>query len=215
MSYQHVVLMVVNRWEKLSEISTRTKLYLTTEEVERMTRQAAAKIGKIERSKRRMDGQGRYPRQGFSTPPSNPDAVELPGEDVPSHSPMSPYFTSRSSMINRPHSSSSSQDKFVVHSSDNAQPRISAEMPYRHSGEYEIGYDSPNNISPRRSGEDYSRPEPPPIPPKTPMYGDGRGLRPPQSSRLSTGNPKPQYLPYPDFDPPIVNKLRKPQYNPG
>ncbi len=186
-----------------------------------MIHDAAAKIGKIELTKRRIEGQGRYADRGdlqaknLPTPPSHPEAVELPGEDVPARSPVSPYFTPRTSTINPPYpyqDSTSSQDKFMVFPSDDDQRRPSAEMPNPHSGEYE--YDSPHDVSPRRSGEDYGRPDAPPIPPKTPIYRDGGGLRPPQSSRMSTGNPK---LPYPNFDgpPPVVNKLRKPQYNPG
>lgn len=181
-----------------------------------MIQEAAAKIGKIELTKRRLEGQGRHVGsradilgKGLPTPPSQPDAFELSGEDAPAHSPVSPYYTPRTSTINPPYPYHDSQDKFVVVPSDGSQPRVSAEMLYRYSGEYS----SPNNISPRRSGEDYGRPEAPPIPPKTPIYGDGGGLRPPQTQRMSAGNPK---LPYPDFDgPPVVNKLRKPQYNPG
>ena len=184
-----------------------------------MIQEAAAKIGKIELTKRRLEGQGRYSSRsdllgkGLPTPPSHPDVAELPGEDVPVHSPISPYHTPRTSTVGPPYPYQdpvSSEDKFVVLPSNDDRPRKSGEVPYRHSGEYK--YESPINLSPRRSGEDYGGPDAPPIPPKTPIYGDG-GLRPPQSSRLSTGNPK---LPYPDFDgPPVVNKLRKPQYNPG
>jgi hypothetical protein len=205
-----------NRWDRLSDINIGTHQYLSKTSVQRMIQEAAARIGKIELTKRRLEGQGRYGSnrgdtlgKGLPTPPSHPDAVELPGEDAPARSPVSPYHTPRSSTINPPYPYHDSQDKFVVHPSDDSQSRISAEMPYRYSGEYS----SPNNISPRRSGEDYGRAEAPPIPPKTPIYGDGGGLRPPQSNRMSAVNPK---LPYPDFDgPPVVNKLRKPQYNLG
>ncbi len=209
----------INRWDRLSDINIGTHQYLAKTSVQKLIGDAAAKIGKIELTKRRLEGQSRYanrvdlPSKGLPTPPSHPDAVELPGNDVPIYSPISPYHTPRTStIINPPYPYDdvvSSDDKFSVTPSAESQHRISGEMAYRHSGEY----NSPYNISPRRSGEDYARPEAPPIPPKTPIYGDGEGLRPPQSSRMSAGNPK---LPYPDFDgPPIVNKLRKPQYNPG
>jgi hypothetical protein len=209
----------VTRWDRLSDISTSTHQYLNKLDSQKMIQEAAAKIGKIELTKRRLDGQARHASQGLlgkslPTPPSHPGAVELPGEDVPPRSPTSPYHTPRTSTIDSPYpyqDAVSSQDKFMVLPSDDIQPRISGEAPYRRSSEYK--YDSPNSVSPRRSGEDYGRPEAPPIPPKTPIYGDSGGLRPPNSARLSTGNPKP---PYPDFDgPPLVNKLRKPQYNPG
>jgi hypothetical protein len=204
----------------LSDISTGTHRYLNKLDVQRSVQEAAAKIGKIELTKRRLDGQGRNANRGYQPgnnlppPPSHPNAVELPGEDVPVHSPVSTYHTPRTSTINPPYpyqDCTSSQDKFMVVPSEDDQHRVSAEMPYRYSGEYK--YESPHNVSPRRSGEDYGRPDAPPIPPKTPIYDDG-GLRPPQASRPSTGNPR---LPYPDFDgpPPVVNKLRKPQYNPG
>ncbi len=208
----------VNRWDRLSDINIGTHQYLAKTSVQKLIGDAAAKIGKIELTKRRLEGQSRYanrvdlPSKGLPTPPSHPDAVELPGSDAPIYSPISPYHTPRTSTINPPYPYDdlvSSDEKFSVIHSAESQHRISGELAYRHSGEY----NSPYNISPRRSGEDYARPEAPPIPPKTPIYGDGEGLRPPQSSRMSAGNPK---LPYPDFDvPPIVNKLRKPQYNPG
>ena len=186
-----------------------------------MIHDAAARIGKIELMKRRLDGQARHASQSdfigksLPTPRSHPDAVELPAEDVAAHSSISPYHTPRTSTINPPYpysDAASSQDKFMVVPSEEDQPRLSAELPYRRSGEYK--YESPKNTSPRRSGESYGRPDAPPIPPKTPIYDGGGGLRPPQLSRLSNGNPQ---LPYPDFDgpPPMVNKLRKPQYNPG
>jgi hypothetical protein len=203
----------VNRWDRLADINIGTHQYLSKTSVQRMIQEAATKIGKIELTKRRLEGRGRYAGsradtlgKGLPTPPPHPDAVELPGDDAPS---ISPYHTPRTSMVNPPYPYHDSEENFLVHPSDESQSRISAEMPYRYSGEYS----SPNNISPRRSGEDYGRPEAPPIPPKTPIYGDGGGLRPPNPNRLSAGNPK---LPYPDFDgPPVVSKLRKPQYNPG
>ena len=211
----------MSRWDRLSDISTGTHRYLNKLEVQKMIQDAAAKIGKIELTKRRLEGQGRHPSRSdhfgksLPTPPAHPDAVELPAEDGPTHSPMSPYHTPRTSVVNPPYpysDATSSQDKFMIVPPEENQPRVSAELPYRRSGEHK--YESPHNVSPRRSGEDYGRPEAPPIPPKTPIYDDGGGLRPPQSSRLGTGNPK---LPYPDFDgpPPVVNKLRKPKYHPG
>lgn len=203
----------VNRWDRLSDINIGTHQYLNRNATQRMIHEAAARIGKIELMRRRLNGQGKYASRtslqgsNLPTPPPHPDAVELPGEEIPSL-----YHTPRTSTIDPPypfHNAISSQENFMVLPSDDHQPRVSAEMPYRYSGDYK--YESPNNVSPRRSGEDYGRPEAPPIPPKTPIYEGG--LRPPQSSRMSTGNPK---LPYPDFDtPPVVNRLRKPQYNPG
>lgn len=187
-----------------------------------MIYEAAAKIGKIELVKRRLEGQARHasrrgqPAKSLPMPPSHPDAVELPGEDVPSYMSASPHHTPRSSIVDPLypyHDTVSSEEKFVVLPSDDYRPRLSSELPNRYSGEYNLG--SPNNISPRRSGEHYGRPEAPPIPPKTPIQGEGGNLRPPQTLMIGAGNPR---LPYPDFDgpPPFqVNKLRKPQYNPG
>lgn len=208
----------MNRWDRLSDINIGTHQYLNKSQTQKMIQEAAAKIGRIELTKRRLEGQGRYASRGdlqgknLPIPPSHPEAVELPGEDVPTRSPVAPYYTPRTSMINPPYPYQdpvSSQDKFISVPPNDDQPRVSAEMPFRHSGEYK--YDS--NVSPRRSGEDYHPPDAPPIPPKTPIY-EVEGLRPPQSSKMSTGNPK---LPYPDFDgpSPLVNKSRKPQYQPG
>jgi hypothetical protein len=206
----------MNEWDRLSDININTHQYLSKPSVQRLIQEAAARIGKIELTKRRLDGHGKYANRGDIlgkglpiTPPSHPDAVELPAEDVLGHSPISPYYTPRSSVINPPYPNTdlaSSQERFMGVPSDESKSRVSAELPDRRSSEY--------NVSPRRSGEDYGRPGAPPIPPKTPIYGDGGGLRPPQSSRMSSSNPT---LPYPDFDgpPPMVSKLRKPQYNPG
>lgn len=210
----------VDRWDRLTEISTGTRQYLNKLEVQRSVHEAAVKIGKIELTKRRLEGQSRFAGrggqsgQGLSTPPSHPEAVELPTDDVPTASPNSPYYTLRTSTINPPYpyqEVASSQDKFMVLPPEDGQPRVSAELPYRRSGEYKD--DSSYNVSPRRSVEDHGRPDAPPVPPKTPIHDDA-SLRPPQTLPSTTST---SHLPYPDFDgpPPIVNKLRKPQYHPG
>ena len=215
----------MGRWDRLSDISNNTHQYLNKIEVQKLLQDAGARIGKIELTKRRLERQdiraarGDHVDKSLPTPPSYPEAVELPGEDAPSagHSPMSQYATPRTATSNLPYpyydkQPISGQDKFIaLPPDDRSQHRVSAEIPYRRSGEYKS--DSPFDVSPRRSGEDFDRPDAPPIPPKTPINDDG-GLRPPFASRPSPNKP---VLPYPDFDgpPPMVNKLRKPHFNPG
>lgn len=216
------------RWDKISEISTNTHRYLNDVNTSRVIQSAATKIGKIELTKRRFEGQEWHSLQqpnslgkGLPTPPSHPDAVELPGGERDDTS-TSPYLSHPSSAY-PPYpvqdTRISSQDKFALlpHSPDDiGAPRVSAEMPAhgRRSGEHKYRSPSSHSASPRRSGESQGHPDGPPLPPKTPMNEGNVGSMPPSLWRLGTNNPS---LPYPDFDgpPPVVNKLRKPQFNPG
>ena len=219
----------MNEWNRLADISTSTRRYLAKSEVQRINMDAAAKMARIERAKRRhaayattgeFDSHER-PAPPYVPPPLDPLAVELPGEDVPSQHPRpkpGPQYP-----VNPPHPYQqvlSSQDKFTVVSSDEfpqvvdtAHSSLSADIPYRNSiGGYMA--DSPRTSgqsiieSPRRSNEGYA----PPLPPKTPIsHRDGRDQRRYDISPRGNGNMK---LPYPDTDgpPPVVNMARKPEY---
>ena len=206
--------------------------------------EAAARIGKIELTKRRferaeMRGQTDRPDKILPQPPAHPQAhspsqmppqmpshilahpntFELSGEEAPGagFSPIPPSHVSmpRPPGVNPPYPRHdmrvpSPQDKFIAVPGEDRHSRVSSELPSRRSGEYQL--DSPYDVSPRRSGEDYGRPDAPPIPPKTPINDPGN-LRPPYAARPS---PKKPPLPYPDFDgpPPPVNKALKPKYAP-
>jgi hypothetical protein len=138
-------------------------------------------------------------------------AVELPGNDAPIHNtpPHSRGSSNPSTGYSSPYShESSSQDKFAVPPPD-APQRASLEMPYRPSADYALFDRSQRTTSPGRSSEEhYGRPSAPPIPPKTPINDPGYPLP------MTRPNVNPR-LPYPDTDgpPPIVNKLRKPEFS--
>lgn len=168
-----------------------------------------------------MRGQTPRPEQNHQTAPPHPGAFELSGEDAPgagfsqvSPSPHPAALSPQTPVGNPPYPrhdlpTISSQDKFIA-VPDDRHSRVSSELPSRRSGEYQL--ESPYDVSPRRSGDDYTRPDAPPIPPKTPINDSGN-LRPPFVGRPSPNKPP---LPYPDFDgpPPPVNKALKPKYSP-
>jgi len=226
----------MNEWSRLADISTNTRKYLAKSEVQRINMEAAAKMAKIERARRRhmpyhttddLDG---YERPLPDVPrPSNPLAVELPGEGLPSALPSQrpgPQYPANPTYPYLQYSTS--QDKFTVISSDEfpqpadtaPHPRRSGESPpYRRSGEQYRSEDDRRSqhsfsTSPRRSHEEYARRSPPPLPPKTPLpYPDARDHRRPSSSPRHNLNASNVKLPYPDTDgpPPMVNMARKPE----
>jgi hypothetical protein len=211
----------MNEWDRLSEMSTGTRRYLAKPEVRDMVHEAAVKIAKIELIKRRVEahGHGRHQSrsEAFKELPSTPvpppfnHAVELPSNDMPVRTtpPQSRGSSNPSTGYSRPYSQeSSSQDKFVL-SSPEAPQRASLEMPYRPSADYARYDRTQRTTSPGRSDdEEYGRPSAPPIPPKTPINDPGYPLP------MNRPNVNPR-LPYPDTDgpPPIVNKLRKPEFS--
>jgi len=208
----------MNEWNQLAEISTSTRRYLAKPEVRRINEEVAAKMGRIERAKRRhmsyttageLDG---YQSQSSNVPPPlDPLAVELPGDDAPPH-----YIRpGNQNGHNGPQYNQvlNSQDKFSVLSPADI-PQTPREGQMRRSAELQAPGDNPRTSSssivpsPRRSQDSRGRPDPPPLPPKTPIpYPDGREGAP---HRVS---PRGNTLPYPDDDgpPPMVNMARKPE----
>lgn len=209
----------MNEWNRVSEISTNTRQYLAKPEVQKINQDAAAKMARIELARRRHT---RYTTAGELDayekktlpdipPPSNPMAVELPGDVVlplkprPKPGPQYP--------VNPPHPyerQTKEEDKFIVISPDPYQ-RTSAELPYRVSSEQDqdVRYSNSAYVpSPRRSHEGYATRTPPPLPPKNPIrrFSDGTEQMRQQDGRIQ--------LPYPDTDgpPPVVNFARKPEY---
>ncbi|KAF1985400.1 FabD/lysophospholipase-like protein [Aulographum hederae CBS 113979] len=231
----------MNEWTRLAEISTNTRMYLASNDVQRMILDSAAKMSRIHRAKlrweRQMNGQppdlpNRWdrPLTPQVPPPSNPLAVELPAnEDVV----MSPASHHNYPQQQRPNSEylsptyqihpSSFDEKFTVVSSDeypqpvdqDHPPRSSSEYPYRRSNDGGFPVSAPhssNGSEPRYSGERV-RITPPPLPPKTPLGGH----RPPTNAGATMNRPPGGVgisLPYPDADgpPPVVNMARKPQF---
>ena len=234
----------MNEWDRLSEMSTGTRRYLDKSDVKEMARDAAAKMAKIELTKRRLEAhsQGRQhsrvevsrPDAGYgelaSAPvkPPHAFAVELPGNDMPAerlpvrnHSP--PYSRGPSSSGSGPpypHTNagsssmgSSSQDKFVVAPPEASSPRTSAELSYQPGDDY--AYTSQSHVSSMTSPsrDDNYIPTPtsaPPRPPKTPINDYTRPVSYPVARPQANTR-----LPYPDTDgpPPMVNKMRKPEFS--
>jgi len=210
----------MNEWNRLADISNSTQSYLNTPavkvmlndgaremaKVEAMRRQAAARVQRANESYESQYNQ--YPKQDMPyIPPSEPQAIELPGPDEPQLVPRP--LSKPGPMYPGPHHnpyqrSSTPGDKFAVMPSvdypqpaEDFQPRSSDERSYRGSNEYQ-------------------RHEAPPLPPKTPIsYQDPRSTRNRNSNPRGDGN-VPLPLPYPDTDgpPPAVNMARKPEYVP-
>lgn len=232
----------MNEWSRLADMNTSTRRYLAKPEVVSMNYEAAVKLGKIERMKRRLAGRDHMDHlDNYETPapdysePSNPMAVELPGDEVPPqpdrlskqwqqrgpqypHDDQHPYYTR-----------AAHDDKFAIISSDEYpqvveqqhQPRRSGEsLPYRPAERESFvqGDDSYLQNSPRRSGEGINRTSPPPLPPKTPLSSlQTPPSFPPQNHPQMprplrhNGHAK---LPYPETDgpPPMIDISRKPEY---
>ena len=206
----------MNEWDRLSEMTVGTRRYLKKAETQRLLENAAAKMAKIELMRRRAERtmSRRMPSQSSigqdepltAIPPAYPGVVELPAEGYDTQQPQQHYRPTSQPPYpdQRPYSGRqpSLGDKFMVVPEEAPAPRVSAELPYRASHE-KIDYQSP-------SGNTAT--EPPPRPPKTPI---NEAPSPQAQYRLPmvrpNGNPR---LPYPDTDgpPPIVSKLRKPEY---
>lgn len=217
----------MNEWNRLADISTNTRRYLADADVQKMTQDAARKLGVINRAtirwNRALNGQPdnrlswEVPAEELNymnqpAPPAVPGAIELAAEDVP------PHMQQQHSpgLLSPTYHSPSADDKFVV----------TADEPAVYGDGRNSGYYSPYDYSPRVSNEysRYGQPQaselgsygpggghntlPPPIPPKTPIQGHARPAGGRQHSPHG-GVP----LPYPTSDgpPPIVNLARKPE----
>jgi len=215
----------MNEWNRLSDMNTGTRRYLAKQEVQKMSYDAAVKLAKVERARRRLASHelnSSARPSSFYTDPSNPMAVELPGEEVPvDPNRLSGHYRPPQYPANPQHpylTSSSAQDKFTVISSDGYPQAVDPSTPPRRSFDnrqsYVQGDDAGMTASPRRSGEGIDRTSPLPLPPKTPLQNQNpvpTSQNMPRPPRAHNGHVK---LPYPDTDgpPPIVNMARKPEY---
>lgn len=230
----------MNEWNRLAEISTNTRMYLSDNDVQSKTFDAASKLARIYRAKQRWEraerGQMAYgaknpwERPLPPVPDASPIAVELPAEEV------APQFYSSNNPDNPPddfllHPSgyhrTPESDKFAIVSSDE-YPQPVTDLPPRHSGELVSPGRRSNDqfnvsslhSSPRLSFEEPNRQSPPPRPPKTPLQEGAKPLSmtgPPTMPPPTSALPRPPPgapLPYPDTDgPPAVNRARKPEYS--
>lgn len=203
----------MNEWARLAEISSNTRIYLAKDNVTTMAQSAAAKMAKIHFAKvrqeraeaRKQEGQPAreswqnpwdrpLPTSAPPPPPSNPLAVELPGDD--GFRPGSQQYEHRPSIADQkytvipdPPTQSDHRESYNIHD----QP-TSPENGYysRHSTDSTAAHPPPSyrplqpgqsihqhqqlqqqqyalNPSPRPSGDFQQRPSPPPLPPKTPL----------------------------------------------
>ncbi|RVX69076.1 hypothetical protein B0A52_06789 [Exophiala mesophila] len=219
-----------NEWAALSVVTTNTRKYLQKPEVQDLLRDSATRMAKIEIMKRRQGRQGMsniHSRDsswgyrdesvlvdGSPIPPVHPGVVELPVEESMHLSPVAQVPPPQRSPGNPPYpidQTSAGQDKYSVVSGDSNSSRVSGDLPYRRRDEDRLLYQyQPPQNSP------YNPSEPPPRPPKTPINEPVYPLGRPQNGRL---NGSQSYRPpYPDYDdlppPPLVSKLRKPEFIP-
>lgn len=226
----------MNEWNRLSEISTNTRQYLSKTNVQGLTLEAAVKLAKIDRQHRHqnmpsvvttivpgIDDKSSGPplpplpvEYKKLPPPVPPMAIELPADEVPIEFREDHHHPSYQQS---PNMSWVSEDKFTVIAPDSlpAHPTLNDHLD-RHPGStsvdlpssrtsYEPPYSPPQQHSPpRRSEVGFgSRPEPPPLPPKTPIpYPD---------DNVGTSGNISMPLPAQPGPPPVVNKTRKPIYN--
>ncbi|RAL15051.1 putative Patatin-like serine hydrolase [Aspergillus homomorphus CBS 101889] len=217
----------MNEWNRLADISTNTRRYLTRPEVKRQILDAGVKFAKINRQHRRLaehaDASGGNdtaeetssilgsPVLSVQPPLPHPMAVELPaelpGDFVPrplatdDALPMHP--TPHDAVLGSPARGSGSD---LASPSPHGSSRPSFELPSHHSGEG----------------------VPPPVPPKTPIpYPDHPSelggipmpmppVMPPMTTNSNHGYPAASGKmrpPYPMDEPPVVNKQRKPSYH--
>lgn len=252
----------MNEWNRLGEISTGTRRYLSRSAEQRMVQESSTKLAKIHRAKQRYERLGDVPNI-VSQPPTDsmnaPMAVELPG-DMPSSFPVKNSPDSRQSYESGidhlsipgsggPPSSRSSGDRIRPPTS-HASPPQTATRPQQKApsppalspavkpppphedpdrlvvtaptpGQYRIAAGSDkiaimgSDEYPRRQHTPMVQPHqphriepiPPPLPPKTPLLEKQAlgGRRPP-------GGALPPYPLDDDGPPPVVNRLKKPEY---
>ncbi|KAA8652320.1 putative Patatin-like serine hydrolase [Aspergillus tanneri] len=213
----------MNEWNRLADISTNTRRYLTRPEVKKQILDAGVKFAKIERMHQRLaaheaaghdlavfqdDDSSIYIQspQLSVPPPSKPFAVELPAE-LPTDFPMRPPSGPPPPLP-----------------TDTVMP-----SPARGSGS-DLGSFSPSEVSrpgsqqygsPRQSLDQVVEHGPPPVPPKTPIPYPmdqvselgGIPMPMPLMGSHSPGRNGKVRPPYPVDEPPVVNKQRKPSYH--
>jgi hypothetical protein len=221
----------MNEWNRLAEISTNTRMYLSETNVQSSNLDAASKLARIHRAKQRWEraekGHGTTPLVNPWEPPERPlpnvpeptnFAVELPAEDVVSQ----PYRQQDPDLLSAHYGRASDYDKYVVVSDEYPQP-VTSDIPPRHSGEYNskrrsgdqfthgaVNSISSVNSSPQIGDGEWRRQSPPPLPPKTPLQGEKPGHHHSLSGshnlphvNTSPARPPPGGpLPYPDTDGP-------------
>ena len=175
----------MNEWNRLAEISTSTRRYLASSEVQQMNVEIANRLGRIHRATKRqrnaflsvsgdygdgesIDSRSQYSQSHYSdyVEPSNALAVELPASDL---SPTPPP-RNKPGYPSLHQNTASANDKYTVISSDEYPQPADSSAPsidfpaYRNSSDYHPSHAGRSSIgssfvpTPRRSGES-DRPE--------------------------------------------------------
>lgn len=136
----------MNEWNRLSDISTSTRMYLAKQEVQNQNLDAAAKLARVhfakKRHERHISSTPSYDSTSSSMdpsrfnaplppvpPPSNPLAVELPAEDVvPMQQQQQQQQHHRNSVFQ--HRGSLADMKYTVISADDYPPPLHITSPY-------------------------------------------------------------------------------------
>lgn len=229
----------MNEWNRLADISTNTRRYLSKPDIKKMILSAGVKFAKINRMHQRLSAHAAAAAGGGNDassiqeeptllsphsptyavpPPANPVAVELPAELPGDFTPMHPVPS-----LHAPAPAPPSDDALPAHPTpqDTIHPgRMSGSdvSSYRHSHDRSRpGSQQATHASPRVSSDFFHDGMPPPVPPKTPIpYPDDpaeTGVMMPVPDTAMTGNGK-YRPPYPvNEPPPPVNKHRKPSYH--
>ena len=179
----------MNEWNRLSDISTNTRMYLSKQAVQTMNQNAAIKLAKIHKAKIRWErglkpggpidsGRNSWQESVFDTaqqdfelaPPSNPMAVELPADE--GFSETRPNSQIHSSPPGSPPSQPAVPYKPVysyhrVPTGGGDKVAVTAEHPMQRSDEYPTPLHADpyraavsNPLSHRSSTDGYSRPPP-------------------------------------------------------
>ncbi|KAI2825512.1 hypothetical protein CBS147321_10102 [Aspergillus niger] len=215
----------MNEWNRLADISTNTRRYLTRPEVKHQILDAGVKFAKIERQHRRLADHAAAAGQvddGTSSimhspvlsvpPPSHPMAVELPAE-LPGD--FVPYITTEDSLPAHP----TPQDAVL-----SSPGRTSGDLASPGAGDVSRPNSRAHGSSRPSTGHGHDG-MPPPVPPKTPIPYPSEypselgGIPMPMPTTTSPGHSHNGSLsgkirpPYPVDEPPVVNKQRKPSYH--
>ena len=212
----------MNEWDRLSDMTIGTRRYLMKPETQELLSNAAIKMAKIELTRRRIERGTSHDREPSfesdlpirSIAAPHVGAVEMPADEMIQTSHSQQHYRNPSYPPYPDARAATSQDKFMAVPDETYHSAVSSELSYRSSNErfHHRTPISPDDYVPAPS-------EPPPRPPKTPMNEAPTSSPTPAPQQRSPRSPPNRSnghirLPYPDNDgpPPIVSKLRKPEF---
>ncbi|KAE8453977.1 hypothetical protein EG329_007753 [Mollisiaceae sp. DMI_Dod_QoI] len=226
----------MNEWNRLADISTGTRRYLSKKEVQDMNWEAAAKLAKIHRAKMRFEVErtgGDYrppPHASLSdVPEAYPNAIELPA-DIPlpqpprSPPPRASYESGHHDTLEVPRNRKTPSPRTSAENQSYTSPKSSgSKVSDPNADRFVINAPTPAEYRSNSGGDkiaivssdDYPRPQ---EAPKRPTNRVEPPPLPPKTpindptTGLPVGRSRP-VLPYPDDGPPpVVNMARKPDY---